>query len=93
MKTNTELRQDVITELEWNSLIHNDIGVVAKDGAVTLTGVVETFAEKVAAERAVMRVGGVRAVADCLVVRLPDRGPAPDERTARANDVAREAKL
>ena len=80
MKTDSELRLDVIAELQWDSRIKsNEIGVIVKDGAVTLTGMVETYAEKVAAERAAMCVRGVRAVAEDIVVRLPSRMRSTDE--------------
>ncbi|HET8696387.1 MAG TPA: BON domain-containing protein [Gammaproteobacteria bacterium] len=88
MRTDTELRLDVIAELQWDSRINsNEIGVIVKDAAVTLTGMVETYAEKLAAERAAMRVRGVRAVADNIEVRLPSRMRATDE--GLAEEIAR----
>ena len=53
MRTDRELQADVLAELAWDPQVHgNEIGVIAKDGAVTLTGVVQSYAEKAAAERA-----------------------------------------
>jgi osmotically-inducible protein OsmY len=65
MKTDDEIRNDVINELRWDpQLIDSDvIGVAVTDGAVTLGGHVSTYAEKMAAARAAERVYGVRAVA------------------------------
>lgn len=80
MKTDSELRSDVMAELRWDSRIKsNQIGVIVKDGAVTLNGMVETYAEKMAAERAAKRVRGVRAIAEDIEVRLPNQMRATDE--------------
>ena len=46
------------------------VGVAANNGAVTLTGYVDTYFGKLAAERAAKRVRGVRAVANDIEVRL-----------------------
>ena len=72
MKTDIELHHDVVAELTWDpSLNEKEIGVAAKDGVVTLTGSVKSFAEKWAAERAVEAVGGVKVVANELTVEIP----------------------
>jgi osmotically-inducible protein OsmY len=64
-------RKFVTQQLEWDPAVDaSAIGVAARDGAVTLTGFVNTFAEKLAAERAAKRVHGVRAVANDLEVKL-----------------------
>jgi osmotically-inducible protein OsmY len=90
MKPDSELRLDVIAQLQCNHHIESDaIGVIVKDGVVTLTGMVETYAEKISAERAALEVSGVRAVTDRMVVRLPGRrrdvgeGEAPIRRDIR----------
>jgi osmotically-inducible protein OsmY len=71
MKTDTQLQKDVIDELRWEPRVKEaEIAVSAKDGVVTLTGSVDTFAQKYEAERAVERVTGVRAVADDLTVKI-----------------------
>jgi osmotically-inducible protein OsmY len=80
MKSDQELQTDVLAELKWDPRVHgNEIGVVAKDGAVTLTGVVQSYAEKLAAESAAKRVKGVRAIAQDIEVKLPDELRAGDE--------------
>jgi len=69
----TQLHEAIERELEWAPDVqHENIGVTAADGSVTLTGFVKSYAEKMAAERAVMRVQGVRGVANVLQVRLGD---------------------
>jgi len=74
MKTDADLKRDVSAELAWDPAVRSTaIGVAVKDGVVTLTGHIDTFAEKHAASRAVQRVAGVKAVALELDVRLsPD---------------------
>jgi osmotically-inducible protein OsmY len=85
MKTDSEIRDDVINELRWDSQIINPdaIGVAVTDGAVTLTGDVPTYAEKLAVARAAERVYGVKAVANELQVKLPG-APRDDSDIARA---------
>jgi|SRR5271157_1781778 len=84
MKTDGEIRDDVINELLWDpQLIDPDaIGVAVTDGAVTLTGHVSSYAEKVAAARAAERVYAVKAVADELRVKLSG-SPRDDSDIAR----------
>jgi osmotically-inducible protein OsmY len=63
-------RDTVIRQLEWDPEVDaSAIGVSAKDGAVTLTGYIDTYVGKLAAERAAKRVHGVRAVANDIDVR------------------------
>ena len=71
MKDDKELRRDVERELEWEpSIDERRIGVAVADGVVTLTGEVNSYAEKWKAERTVERVAGVRAIANELEVHL-----------------------
>jgi osmotically-inducible protein OsmY len=85
MKTDMQLQRDVIDELRWDPAVGRaEIGVAAKDGVVTLSGEVETFAQKYAAEHAATRVGGVRAVAEELTVKLPTATERSDTDLAHA---------
>ncbi len=71
MKTDADLKKDVTAELAWDPAVKaTAIGVAVKDGVVTLSGHLETFAEKHAAERALARVAGVKAIALELDVKL-----------------------
>lgn len=80
MKSDQELQADVLAELKWDPRVHgNEIGVIAKDGAVTLTGVVQSYAEMIAAEAAAKRVKGLRAIAQNIEVKLPEEPRAGDE--------------
>lgn len=65
------VRDNVAAELGWDSAVDaSAIGVAARDGAVTLTGFIDSYAGKLEAERAAKRVRGVRAVANDIQVRL-----------------------
>jgi osmotically-inducible protein OsmY len=85
MKSDAEIREDVISELRWDPQVPDPdaIGVAVKDGAVTVTGHVPVYAGKRAADRAAARVYGVRAVADEIQVRLQGE-PRDDSDIARA---------
>ncbi len=82
-KTDSELKRDVLSELMWDpSVTASSVKVSASDGIVTLSGTVPHYSEKVAAEYAAQRVGGVRAVTDKLEVKgILDK---TDEQIARA---------
>jgi osmotically-inducible protein OsmY len=72
MSLDQQLKQAVLDALKWEPRVDEaHIGVTAKAGIVSLTGHVETFWEKSAAEMAVRRLKDVKAVADELEVRLP----------------------
>lgn len=71
MKTDKQLQEDVLAELAWESSVNSaHIGVEVNQGVVTLSGHVDTYAEKWGAERAAKRVQGVRAVAIEMDVKL-----------------------
>lgn len=87
--TDKTLHQAILDEFEWDpSFNAAHIGVVVEDGIVTLTGHVESYAEKVAVERAAKRVAGVRGVAQEVEVRYPsDKKTADDQIAKRALDI------
>lgn len=73
MKTDEELQHDVMEEIKWDprlKSIATQIGVTAKDGVITLSGEVDTYRKKIAAEFAAQRVAGVRVVAINIQVNL-----------------------
>jgi osmotically-inducible protein OsmY len=83
--SDSQLQQAVLTELSWEPSVSSaHIGVMAKAGVVTLTGHVQNFAEKHAAERAASRVKGVKAIAEEIEVRLPIDVVRGDEEIAAA---------
>src|SRR5258705_5832038 len=77
-RTDEQIQKDVLAELKWDARVQpNEIGVVVKDGVVTLTGWVDSYSKKWAAEEAAHRVRGVKAVANDIEVRIS----STDERT------------
>ena len=83
MKTDAQLQQDVMDELKWDPSVKAAIRVDVKDGVVTLSGYVDSYSKKWAADRAAARVFGVKAVAEEIQVRLPGSLKRPDESIAR----------
>jgi osmotically-inducible protein OsmY len=84
MKSDSEIKQDVESELRWDPDIDaTDIGVAVSKGVVTLTGFVRSYSHKWEAEAAVKRVAGVVGVANDIEVRLPDSNERPDPEIAR----------
>ncbi len=85
MKTDAELKMDVMEELKWEPDVKAEtIGIAVKDSIVTLTGNVDTYAQKVAAEKAAERVFGVKGIAQEIKVRLPNSFLRSDEDIALA---------
>src|SRR5882757_11196370 len=83
--TDLEIKKNVESELNWEPSINAaEIGVAVKDGIVTLTGRVQSYWDKVAAEHAADRVAGVKAVVNELEIRLPYASERTDEDIARA---------
>lgn len=71
MKSDKQLKTDIEAELEWEPSINSaNVGVAVKDGVVTLTGHLDTYAQQSVVERAVGRVAGVSAIASDIEVRL-----------------------
>lgn len=69
-KSDHEIQQDVLRELEWQPGVREtDVGVTVKSGTVTLTGTVDSWAEKHAAGEASLRVHGVLDVANDIQIR------------------------
>jgi osmotically-inducible protein OsmY len=84
MKTDAELQRDVMDELKWEPTIKAaEIGIGVKDGVVTLSGYVDNYAKKRAAERVAIRVFGVKAVVEELQVKLPSSFERSDEDIAQ----------
>ena len=73
MKSNAELQKDVQDEISWTRTLNPaEIGVTVKDGLVTLTGVVDVYSKRLAAENAAKKVKGVKAVAEEITVKYTD---------------------
>jgi osmotically-inducible protein OsmY len=81
--TDKMLRDIVIAQLDYEPEVDPvGIGVAAEDGVVTLSGLVDDYAQKVAAEKAVKRIFGVKGLANELLVKMvcgrPDTDIAKD---------------
>ena len=84
-RSDTEIQNDVLTELRWEPRVHsNEIGVTVKNGVVTLTGYVDSYSKRWAAEDAARRVRGVHAVANDVEVKLPSSSERTDTDIAAA---------
>ena len=69
MKNDLEIQQDVISQLKWEPfLTASDIGVAVKNGIVTLSGQVDSYSQKLAAEKATKKIAGVRAIAEDIQI-------------------------
>src|SRR5258707_7335540 len=85
IRTDEDIQRDVVDELKWDSHVQvNEIGVAVKDGIVMLTGWVDSYLKKLAAENAAHRVRGVKAVANDIEVRLPGSAERTDADLAKA---------
>jgi len=84
-RTDEEIQRDVLNELKFEPRVQpNEIGVTVKDGVVTLTGYVDSYMKKWAAEEAAHRVRGVLAVANDIEVKLPIAAERTDSDIAAA---------
>lgn len=85
MKTDVEIKDDVLDELAWQPNIdETQIGVIVEDGVVTLSGVVNSYAKKLAAEKAAKIVEGVKAVALDIEVKYGTDFKKTDKEIAKA---------
>jgi osmotically-inducible protein OsmY len=85
VRTDDQIQRDVLDELKWDARVQpNEVGVVVKDGIVTLTGWVDSYTKRWAAEEAALRVTGVKAVANEIEVRLPSSSERTDTDIAAA---------
>jgi osmotically-inducible protein OsmY len=84
MKSDSQLQQNVMDELKWEPGVnHEEIGISAKDGVVTLSGIVDSYSEKLLAEKTARRVKGVRALAEDITVRQSYRSKTTDSEIAK----------
>jgi osmotically-inducible protein OsmY len=85
MRTDYQIKEDVLDELAWQPNIdETQIGVIVEDGVVTLNGTVDSYVKKRAAENAVKKVTGVRAVAMDIEVKFGSDYKKSDKEIAKA---------
>ncbi len=84
MKNNSELQTDVQNAIKWEPLLNAaEIGVTAKDGVVSLTGFVDSYAKKMEAENAAKKVIGVKALVENIEVKFPSTFTKTDAEVAK----------
>lgn len=84
-KTDIDIQNDVLMELRYEPTVQvTDIGVLVKDGTVTLNGFATSYGEKIGAVRAAKRVTGVNGIADDIKVKLPNSWEREDGDIAAA---------
>jgi osmotically-inducible protein OsmY len=84
-RSDEEIQRDVLEELKWDARVRpNEVGVAVKDGIVTLTGWVDSYLKKIAAEEDAYHVPGVKAVVNDIEVRLPGSAQRSDPDLAKA---------
>lgn len=89
MKTDADLKKDVMAELAWDPAVDADaIGVAVRDGVVCVSGQVETLSQKHVVEKVLRRVPGVKAIAMELDVVLSPRHRRSDAEIAAAAEHA-----
>ena len=89
-----ELRHDVEAELDWDTRLDSrQVGVAVRNGVVTLSGCVDSYAQREAAEEAAQQVLGVRAVANDILVQLPEAQHRADAEIADAAASALQANV
>ncbi|MFD2914572.1 BON domain-containing protein [Psychroserpens luteus] len=85
MRSDSSIKEDVLAELAWQPNINEtQIGVIVKNGVVTLNGIVDNYAKKIAVEEAIKRVSGVRAVAEDIKVEYHNNNKRNDGEIAQA---------
>jgi osmotically-inducible protein OsmY len=85
VKSDRQIQEDVISELAWDDRVdETDVGVEVDGGVVTLTGTVDSYAKRLAAQEAAHRVSGVHDVANDVQVHVPGSHQRTDTEIAQA---------
>jgi osmotically-inducible protein OsmY len=85
MKSDVQIQQDVMEELKWEPFLNaSDIGVSVKNGIVTLSGQVDAYSKKIAAEKSAKNVNGVKAIAEDIQIGVSPTHDKTDTEIAEA---------
>ena len=85
MKNDSQIQADVQNQLKWEAILNaSEIGVSVKNGVVTLSGIVDTYPKKIAAEKVAKSVYGVKAVALDIQVGISPAMSKSDTEIAEA---------
>ncbi|SDH30797.1 BON domain-containing protein [Winogradskyella thalassocola] len=83
MRTDLDIKDDILDELKWQPHIdETQIGVIVTDGVVTLTGMVFTYAIKIAIVKTVEKIAGVKAIAEDIKIGYPKDHQRSDTKIA-----------
>ena len=85
MRSDYEIKEDVLAQLLWErNITETEIGIIVENGVVTLSGVVDSYTKKLAAEKAAKKVDGVKAVALDIEVKYGTDYKKTDKEIAKA---------
>ncbi|HLW59845.1 MAG TPA: BON domain-containing protein, partial [bacterium] len=85
LRSDAEIQKSVLDELKWDGrVLATDVGVEVNKGVVTLTGTVDNYAKRIAAQEAAHKVVGVLDVANDIQIRIPSRYGRTDTEVAQA---------
>ena len=85
MRSDADIKKDVMAQLQWEPYLNTAaLGVAVKDGVVTLSGQVDSYARKLAVERAARKILGVKAVAEVIKVGVSPVDRRTDTEIAQA---------
>lgn len=85
MKSDLQIQKDIMDELKWDPLLNSaEIGVAVKKGIVTLSGQVDSYSKKIAAEKDALRISGVKALAEDITLGVSPFNVKTDAEVAEA---------
>jgi osmotically-inducible protein OsmY len=85
LRGDEEIQKSVLEDLKWDGrVLARDVGVEVNKGVVTLTGTVDSYAKRVAAQEAAHRVVGVLDVANDIQIRVPHSFARTDTEIAQS---------
>ncbi len=85
MKTDSQIQKDVMAQLKWEPFLNaSEIGVAVKNGIVTLSGQVDSYLKKIAAEDAAKKIAGVKAIAEDIQIGISPANKKTDTEIAEA---------
>lgn len=85
MKTDDQIQKDVMEQLKWEPFLKaSEIGVAVKNGVVTLSGHVDSYPKKLAAENAAKKIAGVKAIAEDIEIGVSPAYNRSDTEIAEA---------
>lgn len=85
MKSDIQIQKDVMDQLKWEPFLNaSQIGVAVNNGIVTLSGQVDSYPKKLAAEKAAKKISGVKAIAEDIQIGVSPAHHKTDTEIAEA---------